>query len=529
MQRSWWFEVAWLVALALLLTVLGAWLAPGRGAFPYDPNAFVGGAKALAEGKGYRLTAFVGEPVMGIYPAGHSLFLSLGWKPGATFDANVARMLWLQRGASVAALVLAGCLLLRGGVTRPLCALAMVHLGLSLSWAWTTQTLMSDIPCHAWVFGALLPWVGAGAGEWRRPARVWAWTGLALGMACLWRTAALPFVGMLGLLAGVAAWVGRHPAPLAAAVGLVPMAVWRWLSHGGITYRDNFEQWGPVLGGAEGMQATLIRKFWVLVSGEFVGFTVSGMLGTGMGAAARRAGLDPGISSWILRGFGLGLVLLAVAGLLRHRGPVRWGLAIVVCGYVGSVWLAPIELSLFLSERYLVPIVPLLLVWAWQGLEGFNPSLRRPLPAAAAWLLTAVSVCMGVALIAAHPRDWGMRLRDGYRDAAAWIRSRGEAGPVAVGAQAPVVDFHEASGRKLVTDYLDAPLLPYMPLFLLHRDQGHAAARYVVMERGDPRLERKDLPVRPVHTSSNGVVTVLEVDPEREAAWRRARGVPAPR
>lgn len=483
----------------------------------------------MAEGKGYRLTAFVGEPVMGIYPAGHSLFLSLGWKPGGAFDANVARMLWLQRGASVAALVLAGCLLLRGGVTRPLCALAMVHLGLSLSWAWTTQTLMSDIPCHAWVFGALLPWVGAGAGEWRRPAWVWAWTGLALGMACLWRTAALPFVGMLGLLAGVAAWVGRHPAPLASAVGLVPLAVWRWLSHGGITYRDNFEQWGPALGGAPGMRDMLLRKLWLLANGEILGFTVSGIVGAGAASVARRAGLPEASAAWLLRGLGLGLVFLALRGALRGRDPVRMALVLVVAGYVGAVCIAPIEFNLFLSERYLVPVVPLLLWGAWQGWAGREAWVMRRWFAPVAWGAVAVSAAVGVALLGVRDPGVELRLQGGYRDAAAWIRSRGEVGPVAVGAQAPVVEFHEASGRKLVTDYLDAPVLPYMPLFLLHRDQGYVAARYVVMERGDPRLERKDLPLQPVHTSSNGVVTVLDVDPEREAAWRRARGVPAPR
>ena len=74
------FCAAVLYGLALSPDILG---------FYHDDGVYAVTAKALAEGKGYRIISLPGEPVQMTYPIFYPLVLSVVWRIFPDFPANI--------------------------------------------------------------------------------------------------------------------------------------------------------------------------------------------------------------------------------------------------------------------------------------------------------------------------------------------------------------------------------------------------------------------------------------------------------
>ncbi len=102
------------LATALVILGLGAvYYAARRPILPIDDaTLYVTGAQALAQGHGYRLIGYVGQPFNTFYPPGYSLFLApLFWLPLA-FPANLG-LIQLANLAAYYALLALGAVVLR--------------------------------------------------------------------------------------------------------------------------------------------------------------------------------------------------------------------------------------------------------------------------------------------------------------------------------------------------------------------------------------------------------------------------------
>lgn len=261
MRRRW----GWLVVAAGLLP--SAWFAWSCRDFPHlgihhDDGIYLGTARLLAEGMGYRIASLPGQPAQTRYPPVLPLYLVPAWRLGPAFPANLP-LVMLQVWLLVPAL---GWLLMAwyrkagfGGWQPPvMTALVLVSpytvmLGVSV---------MTELLGCGLVFGALLA------------ARSRHWWGIALagglaGCAFLTRTALLPLAPALAvalalekryrhalLVAALPAlaflgwnlWVRAHiePQPSAAALfytsyaglyqqgvagGLLPVVLWKNLTY----------------------------------------------------------------------------------------------------------------------------------------------------------------------------------------------------------------------------------------------------------------------------------------------------------
>jgi hypothetical protein len=226
----------WALALILAPTAWFAWTwreMPQLGGNPDELMYYIGG-KSLADGKGYRIVSFPGEPFQTKYPPGLPAVSALAWMAGGRYPDNLpyhTLACWLFLAASAFGFR-------RWAVEAGLPE--AVALGLAALWALNPYafqfgtTLLSELPFTAILLGCLLCLHRNGA-RWALAAGLLAAAGilmrtiglLLLPPAAVWlwrngRRRDIPWFLSLPALtaAGWFAWTAAHKTPGLSPVGL---------------------------------------------------------------------------------------------------------------------------------------------------------------------------------------------------------------------------------------------------------------------------------------------------------------------
>jgi len=165
----------------------------------HDDTLYFSSAKALAEGRGYIIPSFPGEPRQSKYPILYPWLLSWVWRWNPNFPANLGAAVAVSTVAASAYLV-AGWRLLRGlGGLQRLPALTLIGLcAFHPVFLFLAGAVLSDMLFSALTLGAIVA-AGPAFGAQRRP--VWAAAGILAGLAAATRTLGMAVVAGLALAA----------------------------------------------------------------------------------------------------------------------------------------------------------------------------------------------------------------------------------------------------------------------------------------------------------------------------------------
>jgi len=442
------------LALAAVTIALGAaCLIPTACGSFHDDGIYVVTAKALAEGRGYRLIHLPGAPVQTKYPILYPALLAVVWKAWPAFPANLAAMHGLTLLTAGAAVGLAYAYLVgSGSVAGPIAASACLLCATSPTFQYFAGRLLSEMPFALLLVVALRACDGLIRSPTASRSRQFA-SGLALAAPLLCRSVGIALIPAF-------LWAGwRHRRPLGGAgLGVLlitlPWAVWTAANRGEARrnpilgyYTDYLGWWAEVAPREAGR--------FVLVNAVSLAASIPSVL-FGADAFAGKAGA-PGV----LLTLALGLVALGgLARLPRTSGC----LAACLLAYLALILVWP-----WPPLRFLVPIAPFL---AASFLGSVAAILRRWLPARPARLAFSALVVLAVAgnLLSlarlnafsrrhgypfpsrhADPVSWAA-----YERVFAWIRGHADAGDVVASGLDPTIYLY--TGRAAYRPFSPRPL-----------------------------------------------------------------------
>ena len=383
------------IGLSFLVAVyLIAFFSPATGTF-HDDGIYVVTARALAEGKGYRIISLPQSPAQTKYPILFPWLLSLIWRVAPSFPDNIPLLRIVPVSSTIAWLWLSWRLLLSCGATRGAATVVVALTAVSPWVAFLGTALLSETLFAALLTGSLLILTKTRE-ETVSTGRTCALAGLLAGACFLTRSA-----GVAVVLAGFA-WLvvnrkraGALAYGAAAAVLIIPWTCWVLSNAGAETesyYSASvYQSWNVVF------HYSWPEKFAVVATNVLLATL----------APLELWGIDT--APWLIIPTAL-LAACAYRGVwLTRMHPVTW----CVIAYVGIIllWVWP-------PSRFLVPVLPFLLWQFWVAIR------RAPLllVAAVATLLFATS---SAALVQAAVR----------------VRTRGVMGPRAE----YVEDWHQLS------------------------------------------------------------------------------------
>ena len=411
---------------------------PSVGLF-HDDGVYVVTAKALAEGQGYRIISIPGAPPQTKYPILFPWLLSLVWRAFPAFPANLPMLRAVPVGACGLWLCASWALLRRLGASANAASVALLltiaaPLVLFLSTALLSETLFAALFTTALL---VLTELERGGKDDRVLGLC---AGLLVGASLLTRTAGAP----AGVAAGLAFMLQRRwMTGFLFATGLMLFAApwWLWVSrYGSEPILDPFysaasyQSWNLVFNYAW-PEKLAVLGFNVVFASEFGQFW----------------GLNP--AHW------LGILVALVTSGCLVRGLWRNRRSIVVLMIV--VYLATVLLWVFPPQRFLVPVLPVLI---WFGYVGANQ--RWPAAAALATLLLVSTTPQVLALArgaratgttwysAAQLLDW--RALERQYD---WIKAETMPDAVLTGVHDPTHFLF--TGRLSLRPYSFDPLLLY--------------------------------------------------------------------
>lgn len=429
-----------LACVSLLAAVyLTAVTRPAYGVF-HDDGVYVVTAKALAEGKGYRLLSTPGEPPQTKYPVLFPWLLSLVWRVYPSFPDNLVALKLVPLAAAVAWFLLAWQLLRTLG-TRPWLATAIVLVTAASPWTvFLATSLMSET-----VFAALLTcglWLLARIAQGQRTRFDALAAGVAFGLACLTRTAGIvPAAACLGVLAFMRDWRALRDCGFALALCVCPWVAWVWSANSAATAVDVYssgtaytqwhafalpawsDRWQVVQSNVEQLGTAVESLWWHDDSPGPLGVIVATL-------------------SWIL---------LSV-GAMRER---RAAVTVVAMAYLAMmlVWLWP-------PTRFAVPFIP---VFLWLATRAAGPRLSVALVVILG-VGSAVSLTARTTESFARGGFWPGREGENWRSVSAvndWLERHTPAGARLAGNLDPLLFL--ATGRQAIRPFLtDAYQLKYL-------------------------------------------------------------------
>jgi hypothetical protein len=439
---------------ALTVALGAACLIPNACGSFHDDGIYVVTAKALAEGRGYRLINLPGSPAQTKYPILYPALLSVVWKAWPSFPENLAAMHALTLLMAGAAVGLFYAYLMRYRYfTSHIAATACLLCATSPAFLYFANRLLSEMPfalllvLSLWVFESLL--------QSPRASRSRQFiSGLALALPYLCRGAGISVIPAF-------LWLGwHHRRPLRwASMGMfaitLPWAFWVAINHGEAKrnpilgyYTDYLGWWNGVAPWESAGRLFLTNIGLVAVSIPSVIFG-----GNTFAWKNRIAG--------ILAAFVLGMVTLT--GMARM---VRTSRCLPVClsAYLSLVLAWP-----WPPLRFLVPIAPVL---AAVLLSSAAAILRRFLSDRPARLIFSALVLLAIAgnlWSLARVRDFSLRLGypvlsaptdhvdwSSYERVFAWIRNHTKPDDVIASAFDPTIYLY--TGRPAFRPFVARPL-----------------------------------------------------------------------
>ena len=364
-------------------------LDPRRFGDYHDDGMYVTVAKALATGQGYRIISLPYEPAQTKFPPFYPFLLSLIWRVNPTFPQNLIWMMLLSVGATVSFLALTYRYLVRQGYARHWQALIVVALT-AINWRtviYATGTYSEMIYTALSLVALLL------AEKLDRTRNQWIWglsLGLILGLAFLTRT-----TGMAPLVAVAVYFLLQRKFRLALlplAVGSLFVLAWFAWCHVNRTtatgvnvawYTNYFQYTKDVL-----LELNVHNR--ATMAATLLDIAGKNTLMLAVSIPLVCLGLD---YNWV---FYLGFALMFIAaGFIRDvsRG---WRLlhVYVIC-YLGLhvVWLPFVA-----YDRYLLPILPFLLLWLIRELASLTKVVRKTMRFDAHILRKASATLIGLAV-----------------------------------------------------------------------------------------------------------------------------------
>jgi len=320
----------------------------------HDDGIYTVMAKALAEGDGYRLISFPGEPAQTKYPPLYPAVLALLWKLWPVFPDNLLLLqgFSLLCGAGFVGLVYL-YLVRFGHATRGVAFSAVLLCTVHPAFVFYSLVTMSEMP-FAVLLLAMLWWLETALRNPDKDGPGDFLGGLLLALPFLCRSIGLLFVplGLLllwqrgkrwrwtafGALTGTLPWLlwcRTHPAPSD------PIQGW---------YTDYLGWWG-----AHGLPALaeIIRTNLLLMAAK-----ISGLLFDGVTGPLYDGGQ---VAIWSLLNVSVGLAALTMLALDVRRGQP---LATLMAAYLLVVCVFP-----WVPQRYIMPLAPLLALYLLRFLQ----------------------------------------------------------------------------------------------------------------------------------------------------------------
>lgn len=378
------------LAAALIPSARLAWEFRDLPHFGYfhDDSIYLVTAKSLAEGRGYRILSFPGEPYQTKYPPLYPAMLAALWKLAPEFPRNLPWFLALS-WASYALFLLA-------------CWAAFRKFGFGLSERVALTAAVAAIPVIAYYSTALMPdllfcavLLAALMAAERTEPRWAALAGLLGGMAFLLKTLALP------LAATVPLWYAlrrKYRAAGAFLAAMTPFAagwfVWVRLhseNTSDITklYYTQYFRYHLEIGGWEN-QALIVWKNLGHFFSEFGGLLVADLIGQSWGVHVARVMTAAAIA---------GVVRLARAGKFTQYA--LFGAAFFL---QALVWHYPP------AERFLFSVTPLLVAGLYREMSNLADAIRRawrsgaPSQGAVAAVIASILVAFATLALARNVR-----------------------------------------------------------------------------------------------------------------------------
>jgi hypothetical protein len=438
-------------ALGVMAVALAYWMAvraPAAGVF-HDDGIYAVTAKSLATGRGYRIVSLPGEIAQTKYPFLFPALLAAVWKIAPRFPEN---LIWLKLVPLACALLWGalGYRLLRENTGSAPLSLALTGLMAVSPWVLFLGTaLLSETLFAATLTGTLLllSRIERGNSSWTTLVGV----ALVASAAFLTRT-----VGVVAVVTGVLILWDRGRRKQMLVFGLICASlcgpwVW-WQAHqnpGAIEpylSAANYESWNIVL------DFTPAQKAHILVENLISALLAPAVL---MGVPAT--------------GWGAGLVLLA-GGLVLIGWAMQLASRFRVCEIFVALYTGVIVLWAWPPARFLAPLLPLLLLYGYLGVQGVCRVLRVSARGTRAVSASIAILCMVqsgwvLAETAALAHETGAvpvpnMAQDDWRETARmleWVTSHTAADAVLMGNLDPVLYLY--TGRKSVRGFLQDPFL----------------------------------------------------------------------
>jgi hypothetical protein len=360
-------------------------MAPGVVGVYHDDGIYVATAKALAEGRGYRLIDLPGEPPQTKYPFFYPAILALLWRLWPAFPDNLVLLQTFSLVCTAGSVAIAFLYLVRFGYfsTSEAASAAVITATSPVVLYFATQTLSEPL------FGLLLVW-----GLWctdsvllsaAPPSRSKALGyGIAIGLSFLTRVVAAPVVAVTLLLV---LW-RRRGLWLSIGAGALTTSWILWVvTHSAIpTAGDDVAAYytiTPYLGWwSDGTSNPLYApalNFLLLI------------LSTVTVPVPAFAPLGPH-NLWIVSVFGVATWAFVATGFFA-----RLALVASLAAYVALILLWP-----WPPARFLVPLIPLVLVFLVRGINRASLKLPRLVRNFVLTLSVTAAVLSNVAVLRRH-------------------------------------------------------------------------------------------------------------------------------
>jgi len=370
----------------------------------HDDGIYVVTAKALATGRGYRITSLPWEPAETKYPPLYSFVLSLVWRVNPGFPGNLPWMMSLSGLGSVASLVVVWFYFTKRGYASSWQSLLIVTL---VAFNWRTAVFSTGIYSEqlytALAIAALF--LTEECEERKGELAKGMALGVLLGAAFLTRASGFALIAAVGLyfLVRKGAWKGVVPFGLAS-IAVLGWAAWSYLNRSQIDvvnaayYTNYLVDFRHIVASAQAITHESGFKTILEMTGRnavslLLGSVPLVCLGLPYSWADHLSG-PPRISAQSLVFVAL---LLVVLGFWRTRD--RSGGASLVQIYVLLYVVLHLPWPYAAYDRFLMPLLPFLLLFLIRELARIFGLVRAELGPAKGWSQKIAAGFVGLVLL----------------------------------------------------------------------------------------------------------------------------------
>ncbi|MFY9611127.1 MAG: hypothetical protein WAU45_21270 [Blastocatellia bacterium] len=518
--------------LAVILTAAAAvyffTYNPTRFGSSHDDGIYVSTARALATGEGYRIISLPYAPAQTKYPPFYPFLLALIWGANPGFPGNVNAMVSLSAIASLIFLGMTWRYLVEEQYAPGWKALIIVALA---AFNWRTVILANSLYTEM-IFAALsiAALILAERME-RKPESSLRGLclGLILGLGFLTRSAGVALLAAVTIHYILGRRFRLALLPLGVAGAIVASWIgWCYVNRTTVT-GINVAYYTSYLGHLKEVLVDLQAQDHTSTSATLLNvLATNALMLIVFSIPAVCFGLD---YKWILF---LGFAFLLITGGFIRDASKGWRLLhVYVLCYLALhlFWLPYVS-----YDRFLIPILPFLLLWAIRELENMASLGRRALVPGGSLLGRASAVLIGLVLIgtasvglysyvsklylsvASAPLRKEVKPIDEHMEAIEWIKANSEPSDVLICDRDPIYFLY--TGRKSAHFLPMSPAIDWQkdpePIFDLVEESN---GKYLVLTTGDfefksfkELVESHRAVFAPVFTSANGGSTVYVIN-----------------